>query len=478
MEHFFNIVKYPNKSESIKDFDNNALLKNVKMYETQTHFYVDNFPGSFGNMQNKNNRVYDQNTLTFAANQFNDIKEKNPYFCYIFDGHNDSDSYESIAGKLINLKIDHRNKCILMDLKLNKGSKSQKIIKNCIADGDPVGASMRIITPHVIVATKEELRTINNNIIFLEDDNKNIAKLMSNDNEIEYITGEAYIQRFDLTQFPSFNYSFISKPYKFDPIYNKSESTSFNIINNNLSNLKEATTSFSSNVICTTNSCKFRNEIKKFVDLINVDKSLNILSNDLYNSMLNFSYINLDQFDFNNIKNPQYLKQTLIENNQTDIDIYINAISNILKNNVLNYIVEKYNYDVNIINKLLINTINKVVDEDNITYQLITLNYIHFIILSTIILAKKESIQINIDSFNNIIIKNITNNNISDQFVFKFLNSLNNQINIYDYINNIFIYVYNYIHSYCDKISPLAIINESLKLFLCEKTLTNINYIK
>jgi hypothetical protein len=59
MEHFFNIVKYPNKSESIKDFDNNALLKNVKMYETQTHFYIDNFPGAFGNMQNKNNRVYD-----------------------------------------------------------------------------------------------------------------------------------------------------------------------------------------------------------------------------------------------------------------------------------------------------------------------------------------------------------------------------------------------------------------------------------
>jgi hypothetical protein len=52
---------------------------------------------------------------------------------------------------------------------------------------------MRIITPHVITSTKEELRTINNKIIFLEDDNKNIAKLMSNDNEIEYITGEAYI---------------------------------------------------------------------------------------------------------------------------------------------------------------------------------------------------------------------------------------------------------------------------------------------
>jgi len=52
---------------------------------------------------------------------------------------------------------------------------------------------MRIITPNVITSSKEELKNINNNITFLEDDNRNIAKLMSNDSEIEYITGEAFI---------------------------------------------------------------------------------------------------------------------------------------------------------------------------------------------------------------------------------------------------------------------------------------------
>jgi hypothetical protein len=62
--------------------------------------------------------------LTYAVNWFNDVKEKNPYFCYIFDGHKDDDSYEFIAGRVLELKVDHRNKCILMDLKLNKGAKS------------------------------------------------------------------------------------------------------------------------------------------------------------------------------------------------------------------------------------------------------------------------------------------------------------------------------------------------------------------
>jgi hypothetical protein len=62
-----------------------------------------------------------------------------------------------------------------------------------------VGASMRIISPNTITASKEDLKNINNNIIFLEDDNKNIARLMSNDDEIEYVTGEAFIWRFDIT---------------------------------------------------------------------------------------------------------------------------------------------------------------------------------------------------------------------------------------------------------------------------------------
>lgn len=483
MKHnIFNIInKYPNKQESIKEFSNDALLSNVKMQETNTHFYINNFPGTFGNMQNKNNRIYDQNTLVYATNWFNDVKEKNPYFCYIFDGHKDDDSYEFIAGRILQLKVDHRNKCILMDLKLNKGARSQKTIRNIIEEGDPVGASMRIITPNVITSTKEELKTINNNIIFLEDDNKNIAKLMSNDNEIEYITGEAFIQRFDITQFPSFNYSFVNKPYKFDPIYNKNESFDFNKIKNKnkIKNVKNTSTYFSSDVICSTNSCKFRKEIKNFVDIINIDKSINSTNDkNLYESMMNFSYINLDQFDFNNIKDPGYLKNALDENSYNDIEIYKNIISNIIDDNIINYIIENDTFDADEINNLLINTINAIVDEDNITYQLITLNYLHFIILSTTLLSLTNYNNVNnLANLNKIIESNIIKKDITDSFVFKLYNNFKDEINLYDYINNIFTYLYKYINNYGDRISPLLIVNESMKLFTINKSLTTTKYI-
>jgi hypothetical protein len=87
----------------------------------------------------------------------------------------------------------------------------------------------------------------------------------------------------------------VNKPYKFDPLYNKSESLNFKNITDKFKDGKSAATYFSSDVICSTNSCKFRNQIKNFVDLINIDNSMdNVNDKDLYESMLNFSYINLD----------------------------------------------------------------------------------------------------------------------------------------------------------------------------------------
>jgi len=52
---------------------------------------------------------------------------------------------------------------------------------------------MRILSPNSIHVSKDDLREIAPDTIFLEDDNENLAKLMSKDTEIEYITGEAFI---------------------------------------------------------------------------------------------------------------------------------------------------------------------------------------------------------------------------------------------------------------------------------------------
>lgn len=64
---------------------------------------------------------------------------------------------------------------------------------NIMADGDPVGASMRILSPTAINVNKETLQDMNSDIVFLEEDNRNIAHLMSKDGDIEYITGESFI---------------------------------------------------------------------------------------------------------------------------------------------------------------------------------------------------------------------------------------------------------------------------------------------
>jgi len=62
-----------------------------------------------------------------------------------------------------------------------------------MADGDPIGASMRILSPTAIHVSKEALKDMNSDIVFLDNDNENIAHLMSKDGEIEYITGESFI---------------------------------------------------------------------------------------------------------------------------------------------------------------------------------------------------------------------------------------------------------------------------------------------
>ncbi len=120
----FNLVNTKTCDESIKNFTTSTLLNNVDITETDTHVIIKNFPSAFGDMQNKNNRVYDWQSLVYAANWFNEVIIDNPYFKYIFDGHKDDDSYEFLAGSIINLRVEPKYKCIMLDLKINKGCKS------------------------------------------------------------------------------------------------------------------------------------------------------------------------------------------------------------------------------------------------------------------------------------------------------------------------------------------------------------------
>jgi len=49
-----------NKNETSENFINfELLMRKVSYKETKTHLVIKNFPSSFGDVQNKNNRIYD-----------------------------------------------------------------------------------------------------------------------------------------------------------------------------------------------------------------------------------------------------------------------------------------------------------------------------------------------------------------------------------------------------------------------------------
>lgn len=484
MKKLFDILKGKGNVESAKNFNMASLMKDVQIQETGSHLHINNFPGAFGDTQNKNNRVYDQESLVYAVEQFNSIKDENPYFCYMFDGHKDDDSYENIVGRIVKIHLRDDIKCVLIDMKINKGCRSWPTIKNIMADGDPLGASMRILSPNAINVSKDDLQEINPDIIFLDSDDVNIAYLMSKDNEIEYITGESFIQRFDITQFPSFNSSFVAKPFQFDPKLNlKSESASFFRIPQastvKLADYKESSVLFNASTKCVTNACKFRHTMKDFVDLISMDESITVIKDNpkLYDDMLKFSYLNLDSFEFDKIVDPSYLSNTLTEAEIGNKDV--NQWEETLKkiggsNNIISYIVKSTEFDVRDINAFLSATVNKIVDEDNIFYQIITLNYMHFLILSSLILTGKAGTKIsNHDKVRERLESSISMDSEDKDIVVDLIKKIKKEnVTIYDYMNSIFSYIYNYVDTFSDKTAPLTVVNESLRIFKPSKTIS------
>lgn len=461
------------KNESSNNFDFSSLMKKVTFKETDTHLHIYNFPSAFGDTQNKNNRVYDQTSLKEASNWFNNVHKDNPYFGYIFDGHRDEDSYENIVGRIITLRTDESTKCVLSDLKINKGAKAYNTIKNIVKDGDPVGISMRIISPNAMYLSKNEVGQLNEEVLQLSEDNAGINELMGKDDEIEYISGNAYIQRFDLTQFPSFNRTYVGKAQE--------ESVK----------MKEYTESaclLSNYDRCITDSCRFKRTVKDFLELITKNESITTIKDHptLYDDMLKFSYMNLSEFNFDDIKDIKYLTDKLkdFKLDRADSTKQIKTIEDLAgKDNLLNYITSGNRLDADTFVKLLNGTLMKVIDVDEVFYQVITINYLHWMILSSIIIEGKDELVVQNSSK---LAERLgetapsDDNNLNDILV-ALINGLSTkEVTAYDFTNIMFNYIYAHVDRFSSMAAPIAIVSESFERFkkYSTKKLFNKSFIK
>lgn len=464
------------KSESGKSFNFDVLMNKVTQKETDTHLIVRNFPSAFGDTQNKNNRIYDQPSLKEASRQYNEVLADNAYFGYMFDGHKDEDSYENIIGRVLKTKIDEEHKCILSDLKINKGAKAYPTIANIVKDGDPLGISMRIISPNTLYLDKDELQELNPDIMQLDEDNACIAQIMGKDEEIEYISGDAYIQRLDLTWFPSFNNSYVEDKRK-----SKDESAI-----SNFTEYKESSCLLSNKERCTTDSCRFKTTVKDFIHLISTDESITTIKDNpkLYDDMLKFSYMNLSEFDFDKMTDSKYLKERLddFKLDKEDLDEWIDTISKIAGNdNLLKYIIAGDKVEVNRYIQLLNKTLTKIIDVDDIFYQIVTTNYLHQTALSSLILSGKDTKIIkNTDKLYDDLAENASIKDDNNDVLFTLLDGIKEDTNVYDFTNHMFTYIYGYLDKYSTMTAPISIVNESFKRFkvLSTKSLFKQSFVK
>lgn len=227
--------------------------------------------------------------------------------------------------------------------------------------------------------------------------------------------------------------------------------------------------------------------MKDFVDLISMDESITIIKDNpnLYNDMLKFSYLNLDSFEFDKIIDPTYLQSALSESEITNEDLkrweetLISLASN---NNIISYIVDTSVFDAATLTSLLNTTINAIVDEDNIFYQIITINYMHYLVLSSIILTgKTNAVLINPDKVRDRLETNIKMENDDKEIVIDLIKKMRKGgISVYDFVNSLFSYIYNYVDNYSGKTAPLTVVNESMKIFRDKKVngVINNKYVK
>lgn len=170
-------------------------------YEDDNYLYIFDVVAVVGEAQNKNNRVYDWNTIKTGAEFYKEVIKKYDYFRFMLDGHSDNDGYSSIAGIVLNQTIDDNNKIILIDIAIPKGTSTENIIRK----SGIVGISMRMLAEETKTITKMELDSIyNNKIRYINDE---IETFVDNNN-IEYVYGGGKIIRYDIVNLPSFNQTF------------------------------------------------------------------------------------------------------------------------------------------------------------------------------------------------------------------------------------------------------------------------------
>jgi len=133
---------------------------------------------------------------------------------------------------------------------------------------------------------------------------------------------------------------------------------------------------------CITDSCRFKRTIKDFIHLISKDESITTIKKypTLYDDMLKFSYMNLSEFDFDGIIDERYLSNKLddIKLDKDDVAEWIDTIKQIVgPSNILTYLTGGGKLDASKFIMHLNNTVNKIIDVDDIFYQMVTTNYLH-----------------------------------------------------------------------------------------------------
>jgi hypothetical protein len=99
------------------------------------------------------------------------------------------------------------------------------------------------------------------------------------------------------------------------------------------------------------------------------------------------------------------------------------------------------------------------------------MNYVHFLVLSTLLLTGKqgaslEKREILQDKLKISLEEGKADNNIIIDLIKKIDKP---DVTIYEFINSVFYYIYQYVNEFSSKTAPLAIINESMKIFKSAK---------
>ena len=137
------------------------------------------------------------------------------------------------------------------------------------------------------------------------------------------------------------------------------------------------------------------------------------------------------------------------------------------ENNILNYITSGGRIEADKFINLLNNTLMKIIDVDEVFYQVVTINYMHWMILSTLLLNGKEEsvIQSSKDLAARLEETAPDESNNTNDILVDLINGIKKDINAYDFTNIMFNYIYAHVDRFSSMAAPIAIVNESFSRF-------------